>query len=126
MQIIGTGIDIVECRRIQKMMADHGEGFLRRVYTEREIAYCRGRRREWEHFAGRWAVKEAVLKALGTGWAKGLSFTDVEVQRDPSGTPHAVLHAAAAQRAEELGIRTIHISLSHCETYATAHAIAVG
>ena len=126
MRIIGTGIDIIACSRIAHMIRDHGEGFLRRVYTPREVAYCQGRNREVEHFAGRWAAKEAVLKALGTGWAKGIAFTDVEIERRPAGNPRVILHAEAARRAAEVGIETIHISLSHCEAYATAQAIAEG
>jgi len=126
MRIIGTGIDIIECERIGQMIQQHGDGFLKRVYTEREIAYCRDRRRSMEHYAGRWAAKEAVLKALGTGWRKGITFTDVELRNNAAGMPQAFLRAGAADYADRLGIRTVHVSISHCATYATAHAIAVG
>src|SRR5262249_36771069 len=70
MEILGIGTDIVECPRIGKMIEQHGELFLRRVYTEREIRYCQSRKHAIEHFAGRWAAKEAILKAIGTGWAR--------------------------------------------------------
>jgi len=126
MRIIGTGIDIIECERIGAMVRQHGDGFLKRVYTEWEIAYCRGRRRSMEHYAGRWAAKEAVLKALGTGWRKGIRFTDVELRNTGGGMPQARLRAGAAEVARQLGIRTVHVSISHCAAYATAHAIAVG
>jgi holo-[acyl-carrier protein] synthase len=126
MQIIGTGIDIVECERIEQMIRRHGEGFLGRVYTPGEVRYCQARRRAVEHFAGRWAAKEAVLKALGTGWRKGMAFTDVEVRNTAAGSPKVTLRAVAADRAERLGIRSILITISHCRQYATAHAIAVG
>ena len=126
MRIIGTGIDIIECARIEAMIAEHGDGFLQRVYTEREVDYCRHKSREPEHFAARWAAKEAVLKALGTGWAKGISFADVEVTREPSGLPQVVLRGGAADRARQMGIHTIHLSMSHCRDYATAQAVASG
>ena len=73
MDIVGIGTDIVECLRIGRMIEQHGELFLTRVYTEREIRYCQERKRAVEHFAGRWAAKEAVLKALGVGWRRGLA-----------------------------------------------------
>ena len=80
MEIIGIGTDIVECLRIGRMIEQYGELFLNRVYTEREIRYCQERKRATEHFAGRWAAKEAILKALGVGWRRGLAWTDVEVR----------------------------------------------
>ena len=82
MEIVGIGTDIVECVRIARMIERHGELFLTRVYTDREIRYCRARRRATEHFAGRWAAKEAVLKCLGSGWRKGLCWTDMEVRNE--------------------------------------------
>src|SRR5436309_13494981 len=78
--ILGIGTDIVECPRIGKMIEQHGELFLRRVYTEREIRDCQARKHAIEHFAGRWAAKEAILKAIGTGWARGIAWTDLEVR----------------------------------------------
>src|SRR5438270_3878196 len=88
MEILGIGTDIVECLRIGRMIEQHGELFLRRVYTEREICWCQARKHATEHFAGRWAAKEAVLKCLGSGWRRGLSWTDVEIRNDPAGQPH--------------------------------------
>src|ERR1700683_4941708 len=87
MEILGIGTDIIECPRIGKMIEHHGELFLRRVYTEREIRYCQARKHAIEHFAGRWAAKEAILKCLGTCWSKGISWTDVVVRNDFSGPP---------------------------------------
>ncbi len=72
MDIVGIGTDIVECLRIGRMIEQHGELFLTRVYTEREIRYCQARKNATEHFAGRWAAKEAILKCLGTGWSRGV------------------------------------------------------
>jgi holo-[acyl-carrier protein] synthase len=126
MEIVGIGTDIVECLRIGRMIQQHGELFLTRVYTEREIRYCQARKHATEHFAGRWAAKEAILKCLGTGWRRGISWTDMEVRNDPSGMPHVVLCGAARDQAQSLRISQILLSLSHCRAYATATAIAVG
>ena len=126
MRIIGIGTDIIECERIGRMLTQHGERFTNHVYTEEEFRYCSGRKIAEQHFAGRWAAKEAVLKALGTGWATGISWTDVEVVVQPGGKPIIRLDKGAAQKASELGITEVLISISHCKSYATATAIAVG
>jgi len=125
MEIVGIGTDIVECLRIGRMIEQHGELFLNRVYTEREVRYCQARKRAVEHFAGRWAAKEAVLKCLGSGWRKGLCWTDMEVRNDPSGRPVVLLCGAAKESAQHLRITDILLSISHCRAYATAHAVAV-
>ena len=125
MDIYGIGTDIVECLRIRKMIEKHGEQFLRRVYTEREITYCQSRKRAMEHFAGRWAAKEAILKALGTGWAKGLAWTDVEIRHDPNGKPLVMVGGAVRDFVQKRKIADILLSISHCRTYATAYAMAV-
>ena len=126
MQIIKIGTDIVETLRIAKMIERHGELFIGRVYTEHEIAYCSARKAATQHYAGRWAAKEAVLKALGTGWRKGISWRDVEVRNDPNGAPSVRLCGGARDVVERLGIHKMHISISHCRNYATACAIAEG
>jgi|SRR6516165_664214 holo-[acyl-carrier protein] synthase len=125
MEIIGIGTDIVECLRVGRMIERHGELFLTRVYTEREIRYCQRRKHATEHFAGRWAAKEAILKCLGTGWAKGLSWTDIEVRNDLAGQPRVIAFGAAKERAQSLHIAEILISISHCRAYATAFAMAL-
>ena len=126
MEIVSIGTDIVECLRIGRMIEQHGELFLSRVYTEREVRYCQARKRAVEHFAGRWAAKEAILKCLGTGWQRGMSWTDMEIRNDPAGKPHVLMCGAAKDLAQSLRISDILISLSHCRAYATAYAIAVG
>lgn len=125
MRMIGLGTDIVETVRVAQMIERHGEVFLRRVYTEHEIAYCSERKAANQHYAGRWAVKEAVLKALGTGWAKGIQWVDMEVTNAPGGRPLLALGGAALEHAQQLGIEEVQISLSHCRNYATAVAIAM-
>ncbi len=126
MRIIGIGTDIIECPRIGKMIEQHGELFLRRVYTEREIRYCQARKHAIEHFAGRWAAKEAILKAIGTGWTRGIAWTDLEVRNSPGGAPRVLVCGGAKEAARERGIANILISISHCRTYATAYSLAVG
>jgi holo-[acyl-carrier protein] synthase len=126
MEIVGIGTDIVECVRIGRMIEQHGELFLNRVYTEREVRYCQARKRAVEHFAGRWAAKEAILKCLGTGWRRGLCWTDMEIRNGPNGEPHVLLCGAAKDAAQALRISNVLVSISHCRAYATAYALAVG
>ena len=125
-QIIGIGTDIIECLRIAQMIERHAELFINRVYTPHEIQYCQSRKLATQHFAARWAAKEAVLKALGTGWRKGISWRDVEVHNDPGGRPSVAIHGGALDVVEQLGIIDVHISLSHCRSHATAYAVAEG
>ena len=125
MRIIGIGTDIIECDRIARMLTRHGKRFTAHVYTDEENRYCSGRKVAEQHFAGRWAAKEAVLKALGTGWIAGISWTDVEVVILSGGKPTIRLYRGAAQKATELGITEVLITISHCKAYATATAIAV-
>ena len=124
--IVGLGTDIVEIVRIGKMIERHGELFLNRIYTEEEIRYCQRRKESYEHFSGRWAAKEAVMKALGTGFIRGISWQDIEVASHKSGQPAIRLYAGARERARSLEIDDILISISHCRAYATATAIGIG
>ena len=125
MDIVGIGTEIVECLRVGRMIEQHGEMFLQRVYTEREIRYCQGRKRKIEHFAGRWAAKEAVLKCLGTAGRKALCWTDVEVRPGNNGKPTVLLCGAARDAAQRLRVGDIFLSIAHCRAYATAYAVAV-
>jgi holo-[acyl-carrier protein] synthase len=126
MTVIGIGTDIIECLRIAKMIERHGELFLTRVFTSHEIEYCTARKAATQHYSGRFAAKEAVLKALGTGWTRGLNWRDIEVRNEMGGRPRLVLGGAARELAAKLGIDEILISISHCRTHATAYALAVG
>lgn len=125
MEIVGVGTEIVECLRVGRMIEHNGESFLARVYTPREIRDCQARRRATEQFAARWAAKEAVFKALGTPWRRGIEWTDVEVRQEPGGVPSVELTGATGELARELGVVTIHLSIAHCRAYATAYAMAV-
>ena len=124
--IIGIGTDITECLRIARMIERHGELFINRVYTSEEIKYCQSRKQTTQHFAGRWAAKEAILKALGTGWRRGISWRDIEVRNEPGGKPIVAVRGGAKDVVEQLGISEIHVTISHCRSHATATAIAVG
>ncbi len=126
MQVLGIGTDIIECLRIAQMIERHGELFINRVYTDHEIEYCRARRAATQHFAGRWAAKEAVLKALGTGWRRGISWRDIEVRNRPSGQPVVALRGGARDVIEASGIHEMLISISHCRSHATADVLATG
>lgn len=125
-RVIGLGTDIIECSRIGEMIHKHGELFLNRVFTQQEIAYCSSRKTSNQHYAGRWAAKEAALKALGTGWAKGIQWTDIAVSHQLGGKPIITIDGVAAEIAKEQGIAEIMVSISHCRHYAVAYCIAVG
>jgi holo-[acyl-carrier protein] synthase len=125
-KILGIGTDIVECLRIAQMIERHGELFIGRIYTDHEIEYCQARKSATQHFAGRWAAKEAILKALGTGWQKGISWRDMEVRNDVAGKPSVLLRGGARDICESRGIADILISISHCRSHAVAYAMAVG
>jgi len=126
MNIIGIGTDIVETLRIAQMIERHGELFLTRVYTPHEIEYSTARKAATQHYAGRWAAKEAVLKALGTGWSRGISWQDIEVRNDLGGKPSIRLGGGAREHCERLRIADMLISISHCRSHAVAYAMAVG
>ena len=119
------GLDIAEVSRIEEMIASHAERFLEKCFTDRERAYCEtnGKRRA-EHYAARFAAKEAALKALGTGWSGGIGWTEIEVVRPPDGAPSIVLTGEAAQVAESLGVEGWRLSLSHAGGLAIASVVA--
>ncbi len=123
MTVFGIGIDVVENGRIAEAIRRHGERFVERVYHPSETAYCRSMRDPHPHFAARFAAKEAVSKAFGTGFAGQVNWRDIEVRRKASGEPFVVLHAGAAELAKRLGVRTVMVSLSHSHEYAVANAL---
>ena len=119
MKDISVGVDIIEIDRISATLERFGDRFLQRVYTDGEAAYCRGRAPQ---LAARFAAKEAVMKALGTG-TRGVGWREVEVTRKRTGEPEIALHGRAAVRAEQLGIGRIAVSLSHSHKYAVASVV---
>ena len=125
MPILGHGVDIVEIARIESMLKDHAERFASRCFTEQEQAYAEESSRvRAERYAGRFAAKEAALKALGTGLRYGLEFTQIEVERTGEGGPILVVHGKAAEMAKTRGIVRWHVSLSHAGGFAIASVIA--
>ena len=125
MDIIGLGLDATEIPRIESTIARYGDRFLLRVFTEGEIAYCRRRRHFAQHFAGRFAVKEAAMKALGTGRSRGVLWRDIEVVRR-GGPPQLQFHGGAARRFDALGGRSSAVTITHTDTLALAQVILFG
>ena len=119
MQDISVGVDLIEIDRIEATVKRFGERFLQRVYTKNEIDYCRGR---GPQLAARFAAKEAVMKALGTG-TRGIGWREVEITRKQTGEPSITLHGRAFTRAEKLGITRIAVSLTHSRNYAVASVV---
>lgn len=121
--IVGTGIDIAEVPRIAEAIDRFGERFLRRVFTEGEIRYCDSKANRTERYAARFAAKEASMKALGTGWNRGIRWRDIEVFRKPGGRPTIKFHGAAEEFAKKLGAQHVSLSLSHTAQQAIASVI---
>jgi holo-[acyl-carrier protein] synthase len=124
--ILGVGLDVVETERIARALATHGRRFEERVYTAAELAECAARADRAQALAGRFAAKEALLKALGTGSARGISFRQVEVVRGNGGSAVVSLMGRAAVEAGRKGVRQIHVSLSHEPGLAAAVVILEG
>ena len=121
--IVGTGVDIAEVSRIRESVERFGERFLRRVFTEGEIAYCQPKANRYESYAARFAAKEAGMKALGTGWNHGVRWRDVEVVRPKGQRPTIQFHGQAAVFAQKLGTTNIALSITHTHDQALAHVI---
>jgi holo-[acyl-carrier protein] synthase len=124
--IVAIGIDLVEIGRIEEVFARRGDRFRARVFTEGEINYCERRASKFASYAARFAAKEAAMKALGTGWAEGVGWTDVEVVSGPNGAPLLQLHGRALERLSEIGAKRAHISLTHSGNLAIAQVLLEG
>ena len=125
--VLSVGVDMVEVERIQKALEDSriGKRFRERVFTANEIQYCEKKRRgRYESYAGRFAVKEAVMKALGRGWGSKVCWLDIEIVRARSGKPELVLHEKTARLAEQLGIRRWSVSITHTGQHGLAFVTA--
>ena len=121
--IIGIGVDIVEIIRFRGAMERSKEKFILRLFTPDEQLYCKEHRDPVPHFAARFAAKEAVFKALGTGWAKGVTWLDVEVQKERQEAPRIVLHGEAQRLCMAKGVRNVHLSLSHSDHSVVAMVV---
>jgi len=124
--IIGIGTDIVEVDRINRLVGKYGQRFLDRMFTAVEQQACLGAANQDQRLAARFAAKESVMKALGTGWARGVRFKDIEIPSSEKQRPQVQLRGAAAERARELGGATWHLSLTHIDRFAMAFVVLEG
>jgi holo-[acyl-carrier protein] synthase len=124
--LIGTGVDLIEIERIAHSIERYGERFLRRIYTDQEIAYCTRKRSSAESFAARFAAKEAGAKALGTGISRGVTWIEFQIARPPGGRPVLELRGRAALLARDLGVKAISLSLTHTANLAMATVMMEG
>jgi holo-[acyl-carrier protein] synthase len=121
--IVGLGLDISEIDRIEAAIKRHGAPFLERLFTPAEVAYCESHKGKYERYAARFAAKEAAMKALGTGWSRGVRWRDIEVTREPSGKPTLRLAGVAAEIAQRMGVKNISLSITHSGNLALAEVI---
>jgi holo-[acyl-carrier protein] synthase len=121
--IVGSGVDIAEVPRIRASIERFGDRFLHRVYTDGEISYCERKASRFESYAARFAAKEAGMKALGTGWSRGVRWRDIEVVRQKGQRPTIQFHGQAAVIATRLGTKNIALSITHTSEQALAHVI---
>ena len=125
--VLGIGVDIIEIERVAEALTrKSGQRFEKRVFTPGEIEYCRSMSDPYPHFAARFAAKEAVMKAFGTGWTGEVNWQGIEVVRDSRGKPHIELHGGTAELAAALGAKTVHVSLAHDRGRAVAMALLTG
>jgi len=124
--IVGLGLDIAEIDRIEAAITRHGTPFLERLFTPEEAAYCERFKNRYERYAARFAVKEAAMKALGTGWSRGVRWRDIEVTREPGGKPGLRLQGAAREIADRLGVKHISVTITHSGNLALAQVIFEG
>ena len=124
--ILGTGVDIAEVPRIRESIERFGDRFLKRIFTEGEIRYCERKARRFESYAARFAAKEAGMKALGTGWSRGVRWRDIEVVRPRGQRPTIQFHGQAAVIAKTLGTKNIALSITHTAEQSLAHVILEG
>ncbi len=121
--IVGLGLDIAEVDRIATAIARHGAPFIERLFTPHETAYCEKHKNRFERYAGRFAAKEAAMKALGTGWSRGVRWRDIEVAREASGKPTLHLFGVARELADRMGVKNISLSITHSGNFALAEVI---
>jgi holo-[acyl-carrier protein] synthase len=124
--ILGTGVDLAEVHRIRHSVERFGDRFVHRIYTDREIAYVERKANRFERYAARFAAKEAGMKALGTGWRRGIQWKDFEVMNLPSGRPTLLLHGEAEAIASRAGVKSVHLSLTHTAENGLAYVIFEG
>ncbi len=117
--IFGTGIDIIEVDKVEKQISNNN-GFTEKIFTKREIEYCESKKNKAQHYAARFAAKEAFFKAIGTGWRNGMAFNEIEILNNELGKPEILLHGKTKEFSEKQLINNIHVSLSHLKKIVTA------
>ncbi len=120
--IFGIGTDIIEVHRVKRSI-EKTDAFEKKIFTEKEIEYCRSNKKSEQSFAARFAGKEAFFKALGTGWIDGMKFTDIEILNDELGKPYVNIYGEVLNKCNENNIGNIHISLSHLKEFASAYVV---
>ncbi len=126
MAVVAVGLDLTRIDRLEAAHARRGDRLLARLFTPGERAYCEAKKERFQSYAGRFAVKEAVMKVLGTGWTRGVRWIDIEVVRERGSAPRCVLHGRSAEIARRKGIASIHVAITHDGGIAAAVAIAEG
>jgi len=117
--IFGTGIDIIEVDRVENQISKDN-GFTEKIFTKREIKYCESKKNKAQHYAARFAAKEAFFKAIGTGWRNGMAFNEIEILNNELGKPEVFLHGKTKEYSKKQLINNIHVSLSHIKKIVTA------
>ncbi len=121
--IIGIGYDMIEVPRIESVLNRWGDRFRKRVFTPKELAYCESKKNRFQRLASRFAAKEAVFKALGTGWQLGVGWTEIEVTNDELGKPHITLSGRTEELSHQMGVRNIFVSMTNTADYGAAQVI---
>lgn len=125
MEIVGLGTQVMECTRVRKLIDQHGESFLKQVYTDREVRFCNEKKQSTEQFTALWAAKEAVFRCLGTTWKRGINWTDIEVICENGSLPQVVVRGSTRELMIARGVNQIMLSMAHCREFATATGIAI-
>ncbi len=123
MEILGLGTQVMECVRVRQLLDEHADAFLRQVYTDREVRFCNAKKQTTEQFTALWAAKEAVFRALGTTWKRGMNWTDVEIICETGAPPHALVSGATRELLAARGANHVLLTMAFCRTFATATAI---
>jgi holo-[acyl-carrier protein] synthase len=125
MDIIGIGTQVMECARVRGLIEHHAEAFLKQVYTDREVAFCNAKKQTTEQYTALWAAKEAVFRALGTTWKRGMNWADVEIVSEGGASPEAVVTGPTREVMAVRGANRMMVTMAFCRTFATATAIAL-
>jgi holo-[acyl-carrier protein] synthase len=125
MDILGLGTQVMDCARVRQLLEEHADAFLKQVYTAREVQFCNGRKQTTEQFTALWAAKEAVFRALGTTWRRGMNWADFEIVCESGGPPQVAVSGATRELMAARGVNHILLTTAFCRAFATATAVAV-